>query len=136
MALQTSMYDGKNRAWNWETYVAYHVKYHIILMNLMEYGYQGLNPGSKIQYLLNDIRCDKLSTAFAAVRAYPDKYMKDFDTVVAFLTQYIKKKAPTLSVMVASVMQTRPAKRQKTSTSHGTFRGKIELKKYSQEEYD
>ena len=102
----------------------------------MEYRYQGLDPVSKVQYLLNGIRCDKLSTAVATVRAHTYKYEKDFDTVVAFLTQYIDKKAPTLSVKVASVTQTRPAKRQKTSTSHGTFRGKIELKKYSREEYD
>ena len=37
---------------------------------------------------------------------------------------------------VASVTQTRPAKLHKTSTSCGTFEGKIELKKYSREEYD
>ena len=48
MALQTSMCDSEKRAWNWEKYVACHVKYHIILGNLMEYGYQGLDPGSKV----------------------------------------------------------------------------------------
>ena len=37
---------------------------------------------------------------------------------------------------VASVGQNRPAKWQKTSTNHGTFKAKIELKKYSREEYD
>ena len=37
---------------------------------------------------------------------------------------------------VASVVQNRPAKQQKTSTTHGTFREKIVLKKYSKEEYD
>ena len=121
---------------NWEKYVVRHVKYHVILANLMEYGYQGLNPGSKVQYLLNSIRCDKLSTAVAGVRARLDTYKKDFDAVVAFLAQYIDKKAPTLSVMIASVTQIRLAKRQKTSTNHGTFRGKIELKKVSRQEYD
>ena len=37
---------------------------------------------------------------------------------------------------VASVIQTRSAKRQKTSASCSTVRGKIELKKYSREEYE
>ena len=82
---------------------------------------------------MNGIRCDKLSMAVAEVRANPDKYKKDFNTIVTFLTQYIDKKAPTQSV---NVTQTRPAKPQKTNTSCSTFRGKIELKKYSQEEYD
>ena len=67
-------------------YVACHVKYHIILRNLMEYGYQGLDPGLKVRYLLNDIRCDKLSTAVVTVRAHPDMYEKNFNTVVTFLT--------------------------------------------------
>ena len=36
--------------------------------SLMEYGYEGLDPGLKVWYLLNGIRCDKLSTATATVR--------------------------------------------------------------------
>ena len=74
--------------------------------------------------------------AVAAVRACPDKYKKDFYAVVTILTQYIDKQAPTLSVKIASVGQTRPSKWQKTSSTHGTFKGKTELKKYSKEEYD
>ena len=41
----------------------------------------------KVQYLLNGIRCDELSTAVAKVRAHPDRYEKDFDAVVTFLPQ-------------------------------------------------
>ena len=74
----------------------------------MECGYQGLNPGSKVRYLLNGIRCDKFSTAATAVMVHLDKYEKDYHAVVAFLTQYIDKRAPTPSVKVASVMQTSP----------------------------
>ena len=72
-----------------------------------------------------------MSTAVATVRVHPDKYEKDFDAFVAFLTQYIYKKAPTLSVKVASVPQTRSAKWKKTSASCGTFKGNIEFKKFS-----
>ena len=136
MALQMSMYDGKKKALNWEKYVAWHVKYHIILGNLMEYGYQGLDPGSKVWYLLNGIKCNKLSTSVATVRAHPDKYEKDFNAVVTFLIHYINKRTPTLSVKVASVSQNRPAKQQKMGTTHGTFKGNIHLKEYSREEYD
>ena len=72
----------------------------------MKYGYQGLDPGSKVLYLLNGIRCDKLSTEVATVRSHPDKYEKDFNTIVNFLSQYIDKKAPTPSVKVDSVHRT------------------------------
>ena len=77
-----------------------------------------------------------MSTAIATVREHPDNYKKNFDAVVTFLTQYIDKRLPTPSVNVALVAKTRPAKWQNTKTVHGTFKGKIELKKYSREEYD
>ena len=88
----------------------------------MEYCHQGLDLGLKVWYLLNGIRCDKLSTAVAAVRVHPDRYKKNFDKVVSFLTQYIDKKALTPSVKVASVAQTRPVKWQKTSATCDTFK--------------
>ena len=109
--------------------VARYVKYHIILQNLMEYGYQGLDPERKVQYLLHGIMCNKMSTAVTAETANSDRYKKYFDAVFTFLSQYINKNAPTPSVKVASVTQIRPAKRQKTSTSHSTFKEKIMLRK-------
>ena len=130
------MYDDEKKAWNWEKYIALYIKYHIILGNLMKCGHQDLDPGLDDQYLLNSMRCDKLSTAVAAVRVHTDKYEKVFDAVVASITQYIDKRESGPSVKVASISQTRPANQQKTSTTHGIFKGKIELKKYSSEEYD
>ena len=116
-----------------EKYVAWHVKYHIILGHLMEYEYQGIYPGSNVWYLLNGIRCDKLSTAVATVRAHSYKNKKNFDAVVASPTQYIDKRAPKQSVNVTSAGQTKPAKGHKTSINHDTLKGKNELKKLSGE---
>ena len=48
MALKMSTNDREKKVWNWEKYVACHVRYHIILGNLTEYGYQDLDPGSKV----------------------------------------------------------------------------------------
>ena len=56
-----------------------------------------------------------MSTAVATLRAHTEKYKKNFNAVVAFLIQYIDKKALTPSVKVVFVTQTRPTKRQKTS---------------------
>ena len=56
--------------------VPYYIK------NLMECGYQSLDPGSKVQCLLKRIWYDKLSTTIGIVRAHPDKYEKDFNAVV------------------------------------------------------
>ena len=67
-----------------------------------------------------------MSTAVVTVWVHSDKYEKDFDAIVTFLSQYINKKTQAPSVKVASVAQTRPAKHQKTSTTCGIFKGKIE----------
>ena len=95
----------------------------------MKYGYQGLDSGSKVPYLLNGIRYDKLSTAVAAIRVQPDKYKKDFNTLVTFLSQGIDKKAPSLSVKVAYASQNRSTKQKKANATCGTIKGKFELKK-------
>ena len=79
--LQMSMYDGKKKTLNWEKYGFRHFKYYIILKNLKEYGYQGIDPGTNIYHLLSGIRCDKLSMVVATLREHPDKYEKDFDAV-------------------------------------------------------
>ena len=70
-----------------------------------------------------------MSSAVSSVRVHPDKYKKDFNAVVSILTPYIDKRAPTPSVKVASVAQTSPARQQKTSATHSTFKGRINLKK-------
>ena len=63
-----------------------------------------------------------MSTALATVRAQPDKYEKDFDTVVTFLTQYINKRGLIPSVKVVSIAQTSLAKWQKTIATCDTFK--------------
>ena len=78
---------------------------------------------------MNGIKCHRSTKAIATVRAHPDKYKNDFNALVAFLTQYIGKTAPTPSVKVASVGQAQPTKWQKTNTTHGTFKETIKLKK-------
>ena len=88
----------------------------------MQNGYQILGSGPKVQYLINLIRCDKLSKAVTTVQAHPDKFDKDVDIVVTILTQYINKNELTPSVKVAFAAQTRSAKQQMTSPSHVTYK--------------
>ena len=90
-ALQMSMYDGEMEQGK---VCIPTCQVHIIIENLKEYGYQVLDLRSNVQYLLNGFRYEKLSTAVATVKAHPDKYEKDFDAVVAFLTQYMDKWGP------------------------------------------
>ena len=82
-----SVYNGEMKTWKGEEYESQHVKYHNIFKNIKEYGYQDLDTGLKVHYLLNGVRCDKLFMAIATVKSQPGKYEKDFDAVVTFLIQ-------------------------------------------------
>ena len=70
-------------------YESCYVKYHIIFKNLMEHGFQCLDPGMKIHQMFNGIRCDNLPTMIARVGKHPDNYEKDFYAVVIYLLHYI-----------------------------------------------
>ena len=72
-------------------YAFHHVKYYVIHKNLKVYGYQGYEPVTKVFHQLNGIRCDKMSTAVTTVKTLPDRDKKDFDTAVAYLSQYVEK---------------------------------------------
>ena len=76
----------------------------------MEYRYHGLDPETKVCHLLNGNRCDKMPTI-----------------VAAFNVQYVEKQGPIVSVKVASITQSRPAKKQKTSKTCNTFNERVEL---------
>ena len=119
------MHNGEKWTWNCERCVDQCVKYHVILGNVMEYGNQGLSS----------IRCDKLFTAVITVKVDPVKYEKDFNAVAPSLTLYIDKRAQTISVNVASVVQP-DMLRGRRPALHMAPSKMIELKKYSQEEYD
>ena len=72
-------YDGEMKSRKWEKYVSCHVKYRIILKNLKEYGYQGLDLGRKGSHLLQGIKCDKTTTVIATVKANLERYENVFD---------------------------------------------------------
>ena len=79
----------------------------------------------KVHHLSNVIMCDKMSTAVTTANGHPDIYEKDFITIVAYLSQFVEKQDPTVSVKTVSVVQSRPAKSQKTSVACTTLKGRI-----------
>jgi hypothetical protein len=58
--LNTVQYHGEKRQWNFEKYALTHLRQHLILEALMAHGYVGIDPGSKVRFLLAGIRCSTL----------------------------------------------------------------------------
>ena len=50
---------------------------------LKEFTYQDIDQRMKVHYFLNGIRCYKMPTAVAAVKAHPERYKMDFVAVDA-----------------------------------------------------
>ena len=63
-----------------------------------------------------------------------EQFKKVGEVLPGILSEYIDNRWPTLSIKIAPIAQTRPAKQQKTGIVHGRFIGKVELTNYSREE--
>ena len=60
--LINSTYRGEGRHWNFERYAALHKEQHNILEGLKEYGYAGMDEGSKTRHLLAGFKTTALDS--------------------------------------------------------------------------
>ena len=44
--LQNSHYDGEEKMWDWDKYIALHEEQHTIMESLTDYGYSGMDNGT------------------------------------------------------------------------------------------
>ncbi|KAL3934951.1 MAG: hypothetical protein SGARI_003168 [Bacillariaceae sp.] len=79
--LQGTRYSGEGRRWNFEKYVKCHVDQHAILEGLVEHGYAGIDPRSKVRYLLGGITTDKFDTVKTTILG-SELYRNSFDDSV------------------------------------------------------
>jgi hypothetical protein len=103
--LQSTTYTGETKRWNFERYVAMHVDQHTILHGLERYGYCGIDPQSKVRYLMGGIKTTTLDSIKATVYSNPD-LRKDFAATAGLYKDYIeqaKATQPTKEAHVAAV---------------------------------
>jgi hypothetical protein len=79
--LGSVIYTGERKKWTLETYVQIHTEQHAVLNGLTDYGYSGIDNGTKVRKLMAGIKTDALDTVKAAVLAssslrtnYPDMF--------------------------------------------------------------
>ncbi|KAI2505147.1 hypothetical protein MHU86_9335 [Fragilaria crotonensis] len=79
--LQSTVYNGEQRRWDFEKYINVHKQQHSILEGLVEYGYSGIDARSKVRYLMDGIRTDKYDSV--KTRIMSDAALRnDFDACV------------------------------------------------------
>jgi uncharacterized membrane protein YgcG len=89
--LKSATYQGETRNWNFEKYASLHVEQFNILDSLRKHGYSGIDPGTRVRYLLAGIKTTKLESVTATILASPAVYQVDFDKCVTLITDFIKQ---------------------------------------------
>ncbi len=92
--LNTVQYHGEKRQWTFEKYALMHLCQHLILEALMAHGYVGIDPRSKVCFLLAGIRCSTLDAV--KTRIILDKGLRaDFARCVTLFMDFVKQTAQT-----------------------------------------
>ena len=100
--LQNSQYDGERKGWDWDKYVALHKEQHAIMESLTDYGYSGMDNGTKVCHFLQCIKSTELEAAVNVIWAQPEKYGTDFDATMSYLGQMVTEKGAS---MQSSILQ-------------------------------
>jgi hypothetical protein len=74
----------------WEKYVQIHAEQHAVLNGLTDYGYSGIDNGTKVRKLMAGIKTDALDTVKAAVLASP-ALRKNYPDGVTLYGNFIKQ---------------------------------------------
>jgi hypothetical protein len=88
--LANTFYNGETRNFPFEKYVRVHVEQHTILQGLVEHGYTGIDPRSKVRYLNNGVKTKMLDTVKTAIMSNP-ALRSDFDACVNLYTEFIQQ---------------------------------------------
>jgi hypothetical protein len=83
-------YTGERKKWTWEKYVQIHAEQHAVLNGLTDYGYSGIDNGTKVHKLMAGIKTDALDTVKAAVLASP-ALRKNYPDFVTLYGDFIKQ---------------------------------------------
>ena len=62
-------YEGNTKGFGWEQFVAHHMKCHNILKGIQEYGYHGMDEGTKVQILKKGIKAPFLEAPMAVINS-------------------------------------------------------------------
>jgi hypothetical protein len=92
--LKTAKYDGEKRQWNFEKYALTHLRQHLILEALMAHGYVGIDPGSKVRFLVAGIRCTTLDAVKTCICS-DESLRSDFARCVTLFKDFVKQNAQT-----------------------------------------
>ena len=127
--LKSTVYNGEQRRWDFEKYINVHKSQHSIMEGLVEHGYTGIDPRSKVRYLLDGIKTDKFDSV--KTRIMSDAALRnDFDACVTLYQDFIKQTVKSKSTPTVGISEI------KTSSGGKRKSEAVEDRYYTKAEYD
>jgi len=121
--LQNTHYTGEKPRWNFEKFVRVQVQQHIVLESLVSYGYSGIDEPTKVQYLLDGVKTDKLETVRTTILSSA-LLRSNFNSCVTLMQDYIRQdKSNQPRVQVAVVRAGRGGGRGRGGRTSGRGSG-------------
>ena len=122
--LQNAVYNGEKARWNFEKFIRVHYQQHHILQGLVPYGYSGLDEPTKVQYLLDGVKTDKLETVKVNIISSAS-LRSDFAKCVTLMQDYIRQdKNSQPKVQIATVTAGKGGTKGKKGKASGKPSGK------------
>jgi hypothetical protein len=100
-------YTGERKKWTWEKNVQIHAEQHAVLNGLTDYGYSGIDNGTKVRKLMAVIKTDALDNGKAAVMESPDLRTNYPDAVTLYGDFMKQQKIESASMNVSDAHITR-----------------------------
>jgi len=119
--MQTMVYDGEQKPWDFEKFVNLHKQQHSILDGLVLHGYAGIDKRSKEGHLVEGIKTDKLDTIKGQILASAE-LRSSFDRSVALFQDFTCQQTKTKSYLTLTIAEvSRTDNKQKASGGSGVI---------------
>jgi hypothetical protein len=123
--LKDTVYNGEQRRWDFEKYVNVHKQQHSVMEGLVKHGYTGIDPRSKVRYLLDGIKTDKFDAVKTRIMS-DERLQNDFDACVTLYQDYIRQTSKKTTNVTVNISELKTGKRKADA---------IEDRYYTKEEY-
>jgi hypothetical protein len=124
--LKSTVYNGEQRRWDFERYVNVHKQQHSIMEGLVEHGYTGIDPRSKVRYLLDGIKTDKFDAVKTRIMS-DERLRNDFDSCVTLYQDYIRQTSKSKTSATVNISELKTGTKRKADH--------VEDRYYTKEEY-
>ena len=100
--LHNLAYRSERKGWNFEKYVTAHKEQHTILQGLEEHGYKGIDERSKVRYLQDGIKTDRLDAVKSTILSSAE-YRGDFAKCVTLYKDFLQQSDEPAELKIAEV---------------------------------